>query len=99
MLNLPEKFDSYLLHFEDIMSLKWCILIPWTYSLCLYQKWTLQSAMPRHFCVQRDTDKGRTKAENLLQQSTASEMQATSGDQSRLSHPQGLPLVPDKMKR
>lgn len=53
-----------------------------TFFVSLPKKWTLQSALPRHFCVHRDTDKGRTKAENLLQQSRACEMQATSRDQA-----------------
>lgn len=61
-----------------------------TFFVSLLKKWTLQSALPHHICVHRDTSKGRTKAENLLQQSTACEIQATSGDQSRLRHPQGL---------
>lgn len=37
------------------------------------------------------------KTQNLLQQSTAREMQATNRDQSRLSHPLRLPFIPDKI--
>ena len=74
-------------------------LLHW-HVLCVFtKKCALQSALPRHSCIQRNKGKGRTKDEKPLQQSTTWKMQAMNRDQSRLSHPLGLPFIPDKMKR